>query len=399
MVTKQNIFEKVGSLLKELTEQYEFLENNPQEQEGVHLELLEANMTYLMGHITILKKLTFIGDRAEEVQGDVSADTADKFDLGAQIVADSPSDDVGYEDEPDEDEHAAEPASTEEEAKPILKDETEESALNYVDQQQVEETYFTPATASTEEKAEEFKLEDKRDKKEEETRQEAKEEEKTSDFNDEKEFKPAEPVVSEQEEPSVESSDKSVKEEQESDHPVTETKAEREEIEDEGKQKVETKSDQVVEEERSVKISTNDSSEESQNKVEEEPESAPDETPKRPMTLNELFSAQRKQEQKKPEISATAARSAFNAPQQGIKRNATDLKSAVSLNDKLLFIKDLFNGYSLAYTEAIELLGRYDNFEDADAFLKSNYAEKNNWASKQATVDKLYIILRQRFNK
>lgn len=74
-----------------------------------------------------------------------------------------------------------------------------------------------------------------------------------------------------------------------------------------------------------------------------------------------------------------------------------DLKSGVSLNDKLLFIKELFNGYSLAYSEAMEILNRFDTFESADNFLKSNYAAKNNWASKQATVDKFYEVLRRRF--
>lgn len=118
------------------------------------------------------------------------------------------------------------------------------------------------------------------------------------------------------------------------------------------------------------------------------------------MTLNELFSAQRRQEQQNPVAPPATSSIGRDLTGQtnpsGTKRIA-DLKSAVSLNDKLLFIKDLFNGYSLAYTEAIELLSRYDNFSDADAFLQNSYAKKNNWEGKQATVDKLYAILKQRF--
>lgn len=75
----------------------------------------------------------------------------------------------------------------------------------------------------------------------------------------------------------------------------------------------------------------------------------------------------------------------------------TDLKQGINLNDKLLFIKDLFNGYNLAYAEAIELANKLPNFEAADAFFKRNYAIKNNWATKQATVDKFYELLNQRF--
>jgi len=75
----------------------------------------------------------------------------------------------------------------------------------------------------------------------------------------------------------------------------------------------------------------------------------------------------------------------------------SDLKQGINLNDKLLYIKDLFNGYNLAYAEAIDLANKLPNFEAADNFFKKNYADKNNWAEKQATVDKFYKLLHQRF--
>lgn len=78
---------------------------------------------------------------------------------------------------------------------------------------------------------------------------------------------------------------------------------------------------------------------------------------------------------------------------------SSDLKSVISLNDKLLFIKELFNGYNLAYSEAIEILNRFDSFESADNFLQKNYAEKNKWNEKQSTVDRLYEILNRKYLK
>ena len=75
----------------------------------------------------------------------------------------------------------------------------------------------------------------------------------------------------------------------------------------------------------------------------------------------------------------------------------SDLKQGINLNDKLLYIKDLFNGYNLAYAEAIDLANKLPNFEVADNFFKKNYAAKNNWSDKQATVDKFYALLNQRF--
>lgn len=134
---------------------------------------------------------------------------------------------------------------------------------------------------------------------------------------------------------------------------------------------------QVIEEQREVVVPQQEAP-----VVQEEPK------PARPLTLNEII-----QQQKKAGLT--------NANQFSTSASRTDqvldLKAAVSLNDKLLFIKDLFNGYSLAYTEAIELLNRFDNFSEADAFLQANYALKNNWVSKPQTVDKLYAILRKKF--
>lgn len=109
--------------------------------------------------------------------------------------------------------------------------------------------------------------------------------------------------------------------------------------------------------------------------------------PTRPLTLNEMI-----QQQKQAGVNVTQQ---FNTT-SSVDR-VVDLKTGISLNDKLMFIKDLFNGYSLAYSEAIELLNRFDNFAAADAFLQSNYALKNGWAEKPQTVEKLYVVLRKKF--
>jgi hypothetical protein len=75
----------------------------------------------------------------------------------------------------------------------------------------------------------------------------------------------------------------------------------------------------------------------------------------------------------------------------------SDIKLAITLNDKLLYVKDLFNGYNLAYSEAIEILNRFSSFEEASRFLKTNYVTKNNWESKPATTEKFYALLKRRY--
>lgn len=81
----------------------------------------------------------------------------------------------------------------------------------------------------------------------------------------------------------------------------------------------------------------------------------------------------------------------------GNRQSLTDLKQGININDKMLYVKDLFNGYGLAYSEVIDHLNKMPDFKTADAFLQNNYAVKNNWSAKQGTVDKFYELLNRRF--
>lgn len=100
-------------------------------------------------------------------------------------------------------------------------------------------------------------------------------------------------------------------------------------------------------------------------------------------TLNEMLSAGKSNENVAAKIN---------------RFEGKDLKSMISLNDKLMFVRDLFSGYSLAYSEAIDLVNRCSSFEEAETFLKNTYAGKNRWAEKQATVDQFFEILNRRFS-
>ena len=141
---------------------------------------------------------------------------------------------------------------------------------------------------------------------------------------------------------------------------------------------------EVVEEPKEVVIE-----EPERNVIQEEVNTVVEETPSRPLTLNEIISQQKQ---------AGVQNRVYQVNQPGSAEKLTDIKTGISLNDKLLFIKDLFNGYSLAYSEAVELLNRFSSYAEADAFLQTNYAVKNKWADKPHTVEKLYEVLRRRYN-
>lgn len=103
------------------------------------------------------------------------------------------------------------------------------------------------------------------------------------------------------------------------------------------------------------------------------------------LTLNERIAAQKGLDQSKSKTENT-------------NKNVQDLQSIISLNDKLLFVKELFNGYNLAYAEAINILNRYTKFEQAENFLKQNYSVKNNWKDKPAATEKFISLLQKKFD-
>lgn len=96
-------------------------------------------------------------------------------------------------------------------------------------------------------------------------------------------------------------------------------------------------------------------------------------------------------------MSSQLAGKTGNITEQVSAKKIDDLKQAINLNDKMLYVKDLFNGYSLAYSEAIEILNRFNSFDEADTFLKKNYVVKNTWESKPETTEKFYSLLKRRY--
>ena len=125
----------------------------------------------------------------------------------------------------------------------------------------------------------------------------------------------------------------------------------------------------------------------------------------KPVEQKETGVVEHKKEKEKEEtltinqrISAQLKNSGSRVTEHLHAQAITDLKQAITLNDKLLYIKDLFNGYNLAYSEAIDILNRFNSFDEADKFLRTNYAVKNDWEGKKATTDKFYNLLRRRYS-
>ena len=282
-MNKKEIFKKVGGIIIELNEQYEYLSKSGDNLNELELELFAANANFLSDHIAVLVKLN------ENSKKSVS--TGAETDIKSQ----GSSDDIPL---PVEDQKP--PASPKEVDIPDWKFELDKEG----------DKSFQAESGLSDKEADEILSEDENKRIDEETKLKPEAEKKKGISDD--------PVIKE-----------------------------------------------VVISERTIAIPVEQPLTEN---------SAP--------TINDVLSKQ--------SLHNTIA-------SQFSKNQVRDLKGMISLNDKLLFVRDLFNGYNLAYSEAIELLNRFDRIESADNFLRQNYALKNKWAEKQPVVDKFYEILNERF--
>ncbi len=325
---QQEVFKKIGIIIKELNDQYNYLVENENELNDLELELFVSNARFLADHSEVLQKLNFKNSSPQKF---IPVSEEKYFEPVVQQVQ-SPAETQPIKQQT----IAVLPPDTP--AEPIV-----ESSLINADENPVPHIDLRGDDTGTDysyirrEEPEiirhELTLDDipNWDKQDEEP-EEPIEEETT---------KPQKAEVTEVHKPVVEAKNEIVQ-------PVNEIKP------------VEQKEPKVVE-----------------HKKEDEKEET--------LTINQRISAQLKN---------SGSRVTEHLHAQPI----TDLKQAITLNDKLLYIKDLFNGYNLAYSEAIDILNRFNSFDEADKFLRTNYAVKNDWEGKKATTDKFYNLLRRRYS-
>jgi hypothetical protein len=70
-----------------------------------------------------------------------------------------------------------------------------------------------------------------------------------------------------------------------------------------------------------------------------------------------------------------------------------DLSKAIGLNDRFLFIRELFNGNKDAYYEAIQIINEMPNYEEAEQYIR----ERFNWDEDQPEVIRFMDLVRRRF--
>lgn len=70
-----------------------------------------------------------------------------------------------------------------------------------------------------------------------------------------------------------------------------------------------------------------------------------------------------------------------------------DINSAIGLNDKFIFIRELFDGNKDQYYETIQILNNFDTYESALGFIKENF----DWDFDDTNFERLSELVRRKF--
>jgi hypothetical protein len=81
-----------------------------------------------------------------------------------------------------------------------------------------------------------------------------------------------------------------------------------------------------------------------------------------------------------------------------LKMNAiSDLTKAIGINEKFLFIKELFNNDSESFVQALQALNNFGSLSEAESYLTTYLSVKFNWEKHPETVAKLHELVQRRY--
>ncbi len=391
MMNQQDIFKKIGSILAELNEQYQFLAQNPQQLNDLELELFLANAHFLSDHVNIVKKLNTIVEEKTPEPGNHPRLEEQNTIILPEVTKSYVEDDECFDPQELEEVVTAEEEEARVDIKPAREIIDEEAIETEKAASVLKNDFFKP---DQDDHTFEFVL-------------------GTHDENAQFDYevKPAEEIFDRplsKEEAEILAQKKRIHEKERT-LPAEEAilPAEDDEIGPEpfliDQEEISEEKEEVVAVPKEEPVVAAFQPIEALKEVElDEPIISPPVEYEKPLFTPEAVPVKPVPQPvvPKPAQSLNDLLAKTNGKaDEPLKAPIADLKQAISLNEKLLFIKDLFNGYNLAYSEAIDIVNKMNSFEAADGFLQNNYAAKNNWATKQATVDQFYELLNRRFSK
>ena len=82
-----------------------------------------------------------------------------------------------------------------------------------------------------------------------------------------------------------------------------------------------------------------------------------------------------------------------------VPTTSTPIKSLISLNDKFLYIKELFKGDFEAYNTCIDELDRLPNLSTANNYIQENFVVPYEWAKNEEFAERFTGMLERKYGK
>jgi hypothetical protein len=79
------------------------------------------------------------------------------------------------------------------------------------------------------------------------------------------------------------------------------------------------------------------------------------------------------------------------------KTKIKDIKSAISLNQRFLFINALFKGDNTVFNQALQEVDQCPDYQTASSLLKEKYAEKYHWDMQSEEVNSFIEVVERKF--
>jgi hypothetical protein len=79
------------------------------------------------------------------------------------------------------------------------------------------------------------------------------------------------------------------------------------------------------------------------------------------------------------------------------KQPIKDLRESIGLNQKFLFMNELFQGENTAYNEALEKLNSFPGFNEARAYIVAELSEKYHWNGDSEFVQSFMELVERRY--
>lgn len=94
-----------------------------------------------------------------------------------------------------------------------------------------------------------------------------------------------------------------------------------------------------------------------------------------------------------PEVETAPPPAPVQAPKEPSLRK--DIRGAIGINDKYLFLNELFANNKTDYEETLDQLRLFDNYEEAYNWLQTYPAQKNRWDKEDDTVQSFLSLVKQ----